>query len=131
MRQNLTEIMVSADRDGSITIIDLDRAKVAAGPAPPGRARANLRRLRRSFKKLGLTVALDHWEAFELGYDYWAITEVLDPETYDPEADGEPEGLAAEYIEYVLSDEIQEGVVRDAGFTPIRIGMAYSTRRMT
>lgn len=35
---------------------------------------------------------------------------------------GEPEGLAADYTEYVLSDEIQEGVVRDAGFTPIKIG---------
>jgi len=35
---------------------------------------------------------------------------------------GEPEGLAAEYIEYVLSDEVQEGVVRDAGFTPIAVG---------
>jgi phosphate transport system substrate-binding protein len=35
---------------------------------------------------------------------------------------GEPEGLAAEYIEYVLSDGIQEGVVRDAGFTPIDVG---------
>lgn len=66
---NAHNVLVSADRDGSMTIIDLDRATVAAGPAPPGRARANLRRLRRSFEKLGLTVALDHWEAFELGYD--------------------------------------------------------------
>jgi phosphate transport system substrate-binding protein len=35
---------------------------------------------------------------------------------------GEPTGLAAEYIEYVLSEKIQEGVVRDAGFTPIDVG---------
>jgi phosphate transport system substrate-binding protein len=35
---------------------------------------------------------------------------------------GEPSGLAAEYIEYVLSEGIQEGVVRDAGFTPIDVG---------
>lgn len=35
---------------------------------------------------------------------------------------GEPEGLAAEYIEYVLSDDVQDGAVRDAGFTPIAVG---------
>ncbi|MDZ4179629.1 MAG: phosphate ABC transporter substrate-binding protein [Coriobacteriia bacterium] len=33
---------------------------------------------------------------------------------------GEPEGLAARYIAYVLSADIQETVVRDAGFLPIR-----------
>lgn len=33
---------------------------------------------------------------------------------------GEPDGLAASYIEFVLSDEVQGKVVRDAGFLPIR-----------
>ncbi len=32
---------------------------------------------------------------------------------------GEPSGLAAEYIDYVLSDEVQLGAVTDAGFIPI------------
>ncbi len=33
--------------------------------------------------------------------------------------DGEPTGLALEYIDFILSEEVQEGVVRDAGFLPI------------
>jgi len=37
---------------------------------------------------------------------------------------GEPTGLAREYIDYVLSDAVQEGVVRDAGFLPINVGEA-------
>lgn len=32
---------------------------------------------------------------------------------------GKPTGLAAEFIEYVISDEVQDGVVKDAGFTAI------------
>jgi phosphate transport system substrate-binding protein len=32
---------------------------------------------------------------------------------------GEPEGLVKRYIDYVLSAEVQEGAVRDAGFIPI------------
>lgn len=35
---------------------------------------------------------------------------------------GEPSGLAADYIEYVLSTEVQSGVVVDAGFIPISEG---------
>lgn len=35
---------------------------------------------------------------------------------------GEPSGLAAEYIDYVLSAEVQNGVVVDAGFIPISEG---------
>lgn len=36
---------------------------------------------------------------------------------------GEPEGLAREYIEFVLSDAVQETVVRDAGFLPVTGGV--------
>jgi phosphate transport system substrate-binding protein len=32
---------------------------------------------------------------------------------------GEPTGLAKRYIDYVLSDEVQQGVVIDAGFVPV------------
>jgi len=32
---------------------------------------------------------------------------------------GQPTGLAAEYTNYVLSDEVQNGVVKDAGFIPV------------
>lgn len=35
---------------------------------------------------------------------------------------GEPTGLAKQYIDYVLSDEVQKGVVVDAGFVPITAG---------
>lgn len=34
---------------------------------------------------------------------------------------GEPTGLASEYIKFVLSDEIQNGVVIDAGFVPVNV----------
>lgn len=37
---------------------------------------------------------------------------------------GEPEGLAAEFIEFVLSDVVQGSLVPDAGFTPIGEGAA-------
>ena len=33
---------------------------------------------------------------------------------------GEPTGLAREYIDFVLSEKIQKGVVIDAGFVPVR-----------
>lgn len=32
---------------------------------------------------------------------------------------GEPEGLAAEFVKFVLSDSVQKGVVTDAGFVPV------------
>lgn len=32
---------------------------------------------------------------------------------------GKPTGLAADFIDYVVSDEVQDGVVKDAGFTAI------------
>lgn len=35
---------------------------------------------------------------------------------------GQPSGLTKSYVDYVLSDDVQEGVVRDAGFIPIRKG---------
>lgn len=35
---------------------------------------------------------------------------------------GEPTGLAKAYLEYILSDEIQLGVVVDAGFVPVSVG---------
>jgi phosphate transport system substrate-binding protein len=35
---------------------------------------------------------------------------------------GQPTGLTKSYIDYVLSPEIQETVVRDAGFLPISEG---------
>ncbi|MDH4139819.1 MAG: phosphate ABC transporter substrate-binding protein [Coriobacteriia bacterium] len=36
---------------------------------------------------------------------------------------GEPEGLAKEYVDFVLSEAVQEGIVRDAGFLPIAQGV--------
>ena len=34
---------------------------------------------------------------------------------------GEPTGAAAEYLEFVLSPDVQEGVVQDAGFVPVQV----------
>jgi 3-deoxy-D-manno-octulosonic acid kinase len=63
---NAHNLLVS--EDGPVTIIDLDRARVASGPAPNGRARANLGRLQRSLVKLGLRRAVECWDAFAEGY---------------------------------------------------------------
>lgn len=38
--------------------------------------------------------------------------------------EGEPQGLARRFIEYVLSDEVQRGAVTEAGFIPIFAGSA-------
>lgn len=35
---------------------------------------------------------------------------------------GKPEGFTKQYVDFVLSDEIQQKVVRDAGFLPIKSG---------
>ncbi|MCL2438050.1 MAG: phosphate ABC transporter substrate-binding protein [Coriobacteriia bacterium] len=43
---------------------------------------------------------------------------------------GTPEGSALEYIEFVLSDEVQQGAVRDAGFLPITEADHTEFRRM-
>jgi 3-deoxy-D-manno-octulosonic acid kinase len=65
---NAHNLLVPEDVDGAVTIIDLDRVGVVSGPAPPRRARANLDRLRRSLRKLGLDPALDRWNDFERAY---------------------------------------------------------------
>ncbi len=65
---NAHNILVSEEGDGPAFVIDLDRVAVVAGRAPERRARANLRRLRRSLDKLGLTEALDDWDRLERGY---------------------------------------------------------------
>lgn len=35
---------------------------------------------------------------------------------------GQPTGAAAKYVEFVLSDEVQQGVVQEAGFVPVATG---------
>jgi hypothetical protein len=55
--------------EGPAFVVDLDRASVLPGPVPERRARANLRRLRRSLLKLGLDDAVAHWDELEGGYD--------------------------------------------------------------
>lgn len=66
---NAHNILVSADEDAPAFVIDLDRAVVLKGPVPDRRARANLERLRRSLRKLGLVAALADWSNLERGYE--------------------------------------------------------------
>jgi 3-deoxy-D-manno-octulosonic acid kinase len=49
-------------------VVDLDRGRLRTAPLDPGRAAANLSRLRRSLERLGLDDALAAWSAFERGY---------------------------------------------------------------
>ena len=66
---NAHNILVTEDEDGPAFVIDLDRASVLDGPVSGRRARSNLERLRRSFRKLGLRDALLQWELLERGYE--------------------------------------------------------------
>ena len=65
---NAHNLLVPEERDGAVKVIDLDRARVSPGPVVGAAAAANLRRLLRSLRKLGLDDALDRWDAFERAY---------------------------------------------------------------
>ncbi len=65
---NAHNILVPEEGEGPAFVVDLDRASVLPGPVPERRARANLRRLRRSLLKLGLDDAVAHWDELEGGY---------------------------------------------------------------
>jgi len=65
---NAHNLIVTEDGEGPVFVIDLDRASVAAGPAPARRARRNLKRLERSFRKLQLDEALSGWVVLEHAY---------------------------------------------------------------
>ncbi|MFO7588433.1 MAG: lipopolysaccharide kinase InaA family protein [Gemmatimonadota bacterium] len=66
---NAWNVLVAVGRPGlSPILIDWDRGRWREGGVTPRRARANLARLRRSFRKLGLAAALGAWEALERGY---------------------------------------------------------------
>lgn len=66
---NAHNIVVPDEGEGPAFVIDLDRVSVVTGPVPDRRARANLRRLERSFHKLGLSDALADWDCLERGYN--------------------------------------------------------------
>ena len=65
---NAHNILVSEDGEGPAFVIDLDRVTLTACPAPERRTRTALRRLRRSFAKLGLDRALKDWDRLEQGF---------------------------------------------------------------
>lgn len=65
---NAFNILLRREGEGRAFVIDLDRARVLAGPVPARRARENLQRLRRSFLKIGLDQALAEWHELERGY---------------------------------------------------------------
>lgn len=65
---NAWNLLVQEEADDPVFVIDLDRVSVLDGPTRDRRARANLRRLHRSFEKLELAGALDDWESLEEAY---------------------------------------------------------------
>ena len=65
---NAHNILVSEEGEGPAFVIDLDRVTLTACPAPERRTRTALRRLRRSFAKLGLDRALKDWDRLEQGF---------------------------------------------------------------
>lgn len=54
---------------GDAVVLDFDRARVVGGRVPRLLAWMNLRRLRRSLDGLGLSAALEAWDAFEEAYE--------------------------------------------------------------
>lgn len=69
---NAWNVLIAADAAGSAEprafVVDLDRGRLRPAPLGGRRARANLARLRRSLRKLGLADALAAWAEFERGY---------------------------------------------------------------
>ena len=66
---NANNFLVAAARvDVPAIIIDLDRGRFWTRGVPAPLAKGNLRRLRRSLRKLGLSGALGAWDAFLDGY---------------------------------------------------------------
>lgn len=66
---NAHNVLIPEEGEGPATVIDFDRGSVLAGPVGERRARASLRRLQRSFRKLRLDVALAEWEALMRAYE--------------------------------------------------------------
>jgi len=66
---NAWNVLLAAGRPGlAPVLIDWDRGRWRPDGASRREARANLRRLRRSLRKLELSAALDAWDALERGY---------------------------------------------------------------
>jgi len=65
---NAHNVLLPEEGEGPATVIDLDRGSVLAGSVGERRARASLRRLQRSFRKLGLEDALADWARLERAY---------------------------------------------------------------
>ncbi len=67
---NAWNVLLAEARPGlPPVLIDWDRGRWRPDGASRRDARANLRRLRRSLRKLGLAAALGAWDALEAGYD--------------------------------------------------------------
>jgi 3-deoxy-D-manno-octulosonic acid kinase len=49
---NMNNVLVPAEAPGALVFVDFDRARLSAGPLAAGARRQNLRRLRRSLRKL-------------------------------------------------------------------------------
>lgn len=66
---NAHNLLVPASPEAPVVVIDLDRSRLLPPPLPGFLARRNLRRLRRSLAREGLTAALDAWRALEAAYE--------------------------------------------------------------
>lgn len=64
---NLRNVLVGAG-GGEVYLLDFDKARVWAGPVPARRRRADVARLLRSARKLGVAVGRDGWPAMAGGY---------------------------------------------------------------
>jgi 3-deoxy-D-manno-octulosonic acid kinase len=67
---NANNLLVPVGRAGvPVIVIDLDKGRFYVGGVPRWMAARNLRRLRRSLRKLGCVEALAAWPAFRKAYD--------------------------------------------------------------
>lgn len=65
---NAHNLLVPRDPGREPVLLDFDRGRILPAPLPALLARRNLRRLRRSLRKLELAGALAAWNALEAGY---------------------------------------------------------------
>lgn len=70
---NLSNLLIEA-RTHAVTIVDFDRARLHPGAVPATVRVANLERLARSAKRLGVKFGTRQWDALRAGYgEAWPV----------------------------------------------------------